>query len=100
MFPISYFHMLKFIQFLHFLDFTPPHTPPPSRTTSLCLPVSLLCSIMEWITKRTRHYPDVEVTNFTDSLADGRALLAILDDQDPSESPYDPTDSPAENLKR
>ena len=46
---------------------------------------------MEWITKRTRHYPDVEVTNFTESLADGRALLAILDDQDQSESPYDPT---------
>lgn len=56
--------------------------------------------IMEWITNRTRDYPDVNVTNFTESLADGRALLAILEDYNPSECPYGPSANPAENLRR
>lgn len=55
---------------------------------------------MEWMGKRTSNYPDVSVTNFTESLADGKALLAILDDYDPSESPYEPTESAADNLRR
>lgn len=42
----------------------------------------------------------MKVSNFTTSLADGRALLAILNDCNPSESPYDPTDNPADNLRR
>ncbi|CAM9782219.1 unnamed protein product [Scytosiphon promiscuus] len=56
--------------------------------------------IMEWMTRRTREFPDVNVSNFTTSLADGRALLAILNDCNPAESPYDPTDNPAKNLRR
>eukprot|EP00903_Cladosiphon_okamuranus_P014515 g13464.t1 len=56
--------------------------------------------IMEWLTKRTANFPDVSVTNFTTSLADGRALLAVLNDYDPSQSPYKPSDSPADNLRR
>lgn len=55
---------------------------------------------MEWLTKRTANFPDVSVTNFTSSLADGRALLAVLNDYDPSQSPYDPSDNPADNLRR
>lgn len=50
--------------------------------------------------KRTANFPDVKVTNFTTSLADGRALLAVLNDYDPSESPYEPSDNPADNLRR
>ncbi|CAN0146072.1 unnamed protein product, partial [Ectocarpus sp. 12 AP-2014] len=56
--------------------------------------------IMEWMTRRTKDFPDVEVTNFTTSLADGRVLLAILNDYDPSQSPYEPSSSPADNLRR
>jgi Calponin homology (CH) domain len=33
---------------------------------------------MEWLKSRTKHHPDVHVTNFTDSLADGRAFMALL----------------------
>eukprot|EP00752_Nemacystus_decipiens_P011823 g10491.t1 len=56
--------------------------------------------IMEWLTRRTAKFPDVDVTNFTSSLADGRALLAVLNDYDPTQSPYEPSDNPADNLRR
>ncbi|MEM7650916.1 MAG: hypothetical protein AAF204_02395 [Pseudomonadota bacterium] len=55
---------------------------------------------MEWMVRRTKDFPDVEVSNFTTSLADGKALLAVLNDYNPSESPYDPSDNPADNLRR
>lgn len=60
----------------------------------------MTCRILEWMTKRTRHYPDVNIRDFTSSLADGRVFLAILDDYDPEECPYTPSDSPAKNLTR
>ncbi|CAM9537578.1 unnamed protein product [Chrysoparadoxa australica] len=56
--------------------------------------------IMEWVQKRTKHYPDINVTNFTDSFADGKAFMAILNDASPDECPYDPAASPEENLER
>ncbi|CAN0028517.1 unnamed protein product [Hapterophycus canaliculatus] len=55
---------------------------------------------MEWMSRRTKEFPDVQVSNFTTSLADGRALLAILNDCNPAESPYNHTDNPADNLRR
>ncbi|CAM9262593.1 unnamed protein product [Phaeothamnion confervicola] len=56
--------------------------------------------IMDWLKKRTKNYPDVNVTNFTDSFADGKAFLALLNDVDPQECPYDPSPSPADNMHR
>ncbi|CAN0350361.1 unnamed protein product [Ascophyllum nodosum] len=56
--------------------------------------------IMEWMRQRTRDYPDVCVTDFSGSLSDGRAFLAVLNDYDPEASPYEPTDSSSENLRR
>lgn len=56
--------------------------------------------IMEWIVQRTKHYPDVSVTDFTDTLADGKAFLAILENYDPDECSYEPSDSPSSNLRR
>jgi Calponin homology (CH) domain len=34
--------------------------------------------IMEWLKSRTKGHPDVHVTNFTDSLADGKAFMALM----------------------
>ncbi|CAN0355766.1 unnamed protein product, partial [Discosporangium mesarthrocarpum] len=61
---------------------------------------SLKERILAWVRKRTKNHPDVVVTNFTESFADGRAFLAMLNDCEPEGCPYKPSDVPAENLRR
>lgn len=86
---------------LHFFPCPPAAVAPTLALALALLLVSLAFPprILEWVRKRTRDYPGVKVTDFTSSLADGRAFLAILDDYDPEDCPYDPSDSPSENLR-
>ncbi|KAG5181257.1 hypothetical protein JKP88DRAFT_346660 [Tribonema minus] len=87
---------------------------------------SLKRKIMEWLKGRTKHHPDINVHNFTDSLADGKAFMAIMEGAadgkafmaiiegaadgkafmaimegaDPVQCPYTPSADPKENLRR
>ena len=50
--------------------------------------------------RRTRNYPDVNVTNLTSSFEDGKAILALLNDANAAEAPYRPTSDALLNCKK
>jgi acetylornithine deacetylase/succinyl-diaminopimelate desuccinylase-like protein len=56
--------------------------------------------VMDWVKKRVANYPDVDVVNFTDSFADGKAFMAILNDADPENCPYEPGQTPEETMAK
>ena len=50
--------------------------------------------------KHTDPYDDMDMKNLTSDFKDGKAFLAILNNVNPSGSPYNPSDDPVDNLKR
>mmetsp|Transcript_9444 Transcript_9444/g.14248 ORF Transcript_9444/g.14248 Transcript_9444/m.14248 type:complete len:1276 (+) Transcript_9444:142-3969(+) len=55
--------------------------------------------IMNWLNRRAQKHPDINLTNFTDSLADGKVFLAVMEGADPINCPYNPTEDAKENLR-
>ena len=56
--------------------------------------------ILRWVKKHTDPYDDLDVNNLTSDFADGKPFLAILNNVNPSGSPYNPSNDPLDNVKR
>ena len=61
---------------------------------------ALKSKILRWVKKHTDPYEDLDITNLTSDFASGAPFLAILNNVNPSGSPYNPSDDPVDNLKR
>jgi len=61
---------------------------------------ALKSKILRWVKKHTDPYEDLDITNLTSDFASGTPFLAILNNVNPSGSPYNPSDDPVDNLKR
>uniref|UniRef100_A0A7S2SPY0 Calponin-homology (CH) domain-containing protein n=1 Tax=Rhizochromulina marina TaxID=1034831 RepID=A0A7S2SPY0_9STRA len=55
--------------------------------------------ILKWIKKHTAKNPDIDdVEDLAQSLADGRVLMAVLNDFNPHQCPYAPSSNPKQDL--